>query len=570
MLLSFGGNEAMRSTPVSWASLFLLLSLPTVTVTAATPAKPAADSAFGERIDVRAVNVFAVVTDRSGQRVSGLTAADFRLQVDGRDLPIDYFAEVTEGQKAGADRAVTAAAAPATGPAPNVVGTSYLVFVDDSFSLALQRNVVLDHLRADLALLGPGDRMAIVAWNGRKLVPLSSWSADATALAAAFVKASGLPTLGIHARDERRTWSNDQALSASSVSDITTSKGPDPADSEVSDLTARGGALNASTGLVRRAVPGRCVDEFPISPIQCVELQEAIGAAAAALRGMPDPGGRKVALLLSGGWPYGAGPHLFKPLLDTADQLGYTLYPVDVPGIDSGAGVIDATLTSPAPSTGFVSGSWERESKDALEYLAASTGGKALLNSTRLDALKRTAADTRSYYWLGFSPVWRADDKGHKVQVSVKRTGLTVRSRSGFTDLAPRTESAMRAESALLLGGAAEDRRLRLEVGPPKNHFGTFEAEITLGVPVSALTLTPEGQGYLAMADLSFVVQDEAGGRSYSDIPLRLKLPTAPVSGSSARYRTKVKLRRTGQTLVALLRDRESGATLWDEREVGQ
>ncbi len=507
----------MRSTAVSRASLFVLLALPTLAATAATPAtapKPAADAAFGERIDVRAVNVFAVVTDRSGQRVSGLTAADFRLQVDGRDLPIDYFAEVKEGQKAGVDPALTAAGAATStaGPAPNVVGTSYLVFVDDSFSLAPQRNTVLDHLRADLALLGPGDRMAIVAWNGRKLVPLSSWSTDPTALAAAFVKASGLPTLGIHARDERRTWSNDQALSVSSVSDISTSKGPDPADSEVSDLTARGGALNGSTGLVRRAVPGRCVDEFPISPIQCVELQEAIGAAAAALRGMPDPGGRKVALLLSGGWPYGAGPHLFKPLLDTADQLGYTLYPVDVPGIDSGAGVVDAALTSPAASTGFVSGSWERESKDALEYLAASTGGKALLNSARLDALKRTAADTRSYYWLGFSPVWRADDKGHKVQVSVKRTGLTVRSRSGFTDLAPRTESAMRAESALLLGGAAEDRRLRLEVGPPKRGFGTFEVAVTLAVPVSALTLTPQGRGYLAEANLSFAVEDEAGG----------------------------------------------------------
>src|SRR6185369_13070920 len=126
---------------------------------------------------------------------------------------------------------------------------------------------------------------------------------------------------------------------------------------------------------------------------------------------------------------------------------------------DSGAGSSDVNLSAPAATTSFISGSWERESKDALEYLAASTGGKALLNSARLDALKRTVSDTRSYYWLGFSPIWRADDKGHKVKVSLKRAGLTVRSRSGFTDLAPRTESAMRAESALLLGGAAEDRR---------------------------------------------------------------------------------------------------------------
>jgi VWFA-related protein len=536
-------------------SLLLLLGFADFAGTASfadvghSPASPAAD--FTERIDVHAVDVAVVVTDRSGQRVSGLTAADFRLQVDGKDVPIDHFAEVKEGQKADGDAAVTASmvstAPQAPGPAASAVGTSYLVFIDDSFSLAFQRNVVLDHLRADLALLGPGDRMAIVAWNGHKLESLSPWSGDTAALAAAFVKAKGLPTLGIHVRVERRGWSEERSLGAS----------------------AAGDALIASTDLAE-TVPGRCASGFAIPPLQCSELQEAIGAAAAALRGMLDPGGRKVALLLSGGWPFGAGPHLFKPLLATADQLGYTLYPVDVPGIDSGAGVIDAARTSPAASTGFVSGSWERESKDALEYLAASTGGKAILNSARLDALKRTVADTRSYYALGFSPVWRADDKGHTVQVSVKRAGLTARSRSGFTDLAPRTLRAMRAESVLLLGGTPEDRRLRLEIGSPKNHFGTFEAEITLGVPVSALTLTPEGRGYLAMADLSFVVQDEAGGRSYSDIPLRLKLPTAPVSGSYARYRTTVKLRRTGQTLVALLRDRESGATLWDERQVGQ
>jgi hypothetical protein len=94
---------------------------------------------------------------------------------------------------------------------------------------------------------------------------------------------------------------------------------------------------------------------------------------------------------------------------------------------------------------------------------------------------------------------------------------------------------------------------------------------ITVAVPVSVLSLTPSGQGYLAEATLALAVQDEDGGRaSLSNIPLRLKLPPVLPPGSYARYRTRIKLRRASQTLVALLHDEESGATLWDEKEIGQ
>ena len=43
-------------------------------------------STFGETIDVRVVNVEAVVTDRGGTRVFGLTPDDFLLLVDGDPL----------------------------------------------------------------------------------------------------------------------------------------------------------------------------------------------------------------------------------------------------------------------------------------------------------------------------------------------------------------------------------------------------------------------------------------------------------------------------------------------------
>ncbi|MBP9144252.1 MAG: hypothetical protein KBI44_07195, partial [Thermoanaerobaculia bacterium] len=51
-----------------------------------------APPAFGERVEVEVVNVDVVVTDAAGKRVTNLTREDFRLEVDGKPMPIDYFA----------------------------------------------------------------------------------------------------------------------------------------------------------------------------------------------------------------------------------------------------------------------------------------------------------------------------------------------------------------------------------------------------------------------------------------------------------------------------------------------
>src|SRR3954454_7568785 len=68
---------------------------------ALAPGARAADDtppSFGESIDVRVVNVEAVVTDRQGHRVSGLKPEDFRLRVDGKEVPVEYFNEVRDGE----------------------------------------------------------------------------------------------------------------------------------------------------------------------------------------------------------------------------------------------------------------------------------------------------------------------------------------------------------------------------------------------------------------------------------------------------------------------------------------
>src|SRR5687768_12608759 len=65
----------------------------------AAETKPPEIPIIGETIDVRVVNVEVVATS-GGELVRGLTAADFRLLIDGKEVPIEFFTEVAEGTAA--------------------------------------------------------------------------------------------------------------------------------------------------------------------------------------------------------------------------------------------------------------------------------------------------------------------------------------------------------------------------------------------------------------------------------------------------------------------------------------
>src|ERR1700761_7429618 len=97
---------------------------------------------FAATVNVRVVNVEVTARDFRGNPIHGLKPADFRLKVDGKDVPIEYFTEVLQGEEA---------SEPASAPSatPVKVGTSYLIFIDDFFSIDTQRNRVLDRLEQD-------------------------------------------------------------------------------------------------------------------------------------------------------------------------------------------------------------------------------------------------------------------------------------------------------------------------------------------------------------------------------------------------------------------------------------
>lgn len=539
--------------------LCALLAAPLPALTQQAPAQQQEpQSLFGEQIEVRVVNVEAVVTDRQGNRVQDLKPSDFRLTVDGKPVSIEYFTEVRGGQAiapTGAEATAPVQGLPTLAPG-SPVGTSYLVYIDNVFSIGARRNEVLKSLKGDLARLGPEDRMAIVAYDGR-LEMLSSWSNSEKDLSRALNRAMQMRSYGATRLSELRAFETSRSL--------------------IGEVPLR----DRRTAFAERLE----VDELGFVQRVAGLVERAVSGAVSTLRGFAAPPGRKVMLVLSGGWPFNPadyvindpvrpvlsgreiprGEELFQPLVDTANRLGYTVYPVDVPGVEA---VAASALTAGPPRGGI--NIREQEVEASLRHVADQTGGRPLLNSTRGEALENVEGDTRAYYWIGFTPAWKGNDQRHDVRVEVLRPRLEVRSRDSFLDLSRKAEVSMMVESAMLFGNPPGAVSMPMQLGQPvPSGRKLMTVPITLAIPVESITLVPLEGRYAAELELRVAAVDEQGNSAdVPVIPLTVQAEKTPEPGGYVRYETKLTLRRMGHHLTVAIFDPLSGKITTAEADV--
>jgi hypothetical protein len=77
-----------------------------------------------DEIEVRVINLEVRFTDKKGHHVADLRPADFRLEIDGEPVPIDYFSEIRDRHASRCSRRVERALQAATStlrsfPAPS-------------------------------------------------------------------------------------------------------------------------------------------------------------------------------------------------------------------------------------------------------------------------------------------------------------------------------------------------------------------------------------------------------------------------------------------------------------------
>ena len=431
----------------------LLLLAGPLSLAAQAPAPAGANAEgmeIGESIDVRVVNVEAVVTDRHGQRIKGLKPADFRLLVDGKEVPIDYFTEIRGGTTGEVHSDVSASSVWGT------LGRNLLIFVDQSYTIQAQLDPVLRRLEEDLDRLAPGDQIALVAADREgHLKILTNWTSDAGRLRAAIAQVRQQPTGGAHLRIALESRENDRILRNMAETGAIRGK--------ISNLERNEVGQWWDVRLARQPRDLSTLEHYVAAEYSDVALwaDDALGTSAlAAMSAFSGAPGRKVMLLLSGGWPGGQEPRI----IEAANLLGYSLYPVDVSIFRASAVPLDASQVGLAredtnTNYGFITSGWERRVHYGLEALARETGGKALLNGLREAALERTLEDTETYYWLGFSPTWKADGKKHDIRLVVRNSGLRVRARRSYSDLSLRAQQALEAQSRQVIGAAGAVER---------------------------------------------------------------------------------------------------------------
>lgn len=504
--------------------------------------RPSLDAVFGESIDVRVVDVEAVVTDRHGNRVHGLGPGDLRLRVDGEVVPIEFFTEV-RGGVAAREESGPESSAPAPAVAGERVPTSYLVFVDDVFTLGRDRDRVLRSLAESIDRMRPGDRMAVVVHSQEGLELVTSWTESPRELERALGTIEARPAKGL--------------LRFAAYKSLP------------SELPA--GISRASLRFAGAGEPSRSLPEH--DQRDEAWLNRTVSAAAASLRAFADAPGRKVMLLYAGAWKlhnafsFGGRPigdpyrhvdpyrflRTYRPLAETANLLGYTVYPVDVPGEVSTFGA-DVELGSSGAGSPF---GFDRHLEGGLHYLAGTTGGRALVDGERMHALDRVAGDTADFYWLGFVPPRAGADGTHRIEVDAVRPGLRVRTRQSYRELTPWMENGMMVESALLFGDLPSDGGIEVSTGPPEAvEDRTMILPLRIRVPLDRVTALPADGGFDVRLETLVAAEDDRGRRSgVVSRPIVLHRGALPEAGDHAVYETRLALDRRPHELVVAVHD---------------
>ena len=263
-----------------------------------------------------------------------------------------------------------------------------------------------------------------------------------------------------------------------------------------------------------------------------------------------------------------------------ATRANVSFYGVDPRGLSglSDEGIeITAVPNDPTLGLGYASLSDElRRSQDSLRTISEETGGFAAVNRNDFrEAFGHIIQDNSGYYLLGYySSDTRRDGRFRRVQVRVKRPGLTVRARKGYT--APKGK----AQSTTTLANTKTSPALREALDSPIPISGlalsVFAAPFKGTAPNAsiAVTIEIEGRG-LSFAEQNGLFADDVeisviaidrdakikdGGRDV--VQLKLKPQTREtVSRAGIRISRRLELPPGNFQLRVGVRDGGTGAT---------
>jgi VWFA-related protein len=382
------------------------------------------------RAEVNYVEVDAVVTDAKGNLVAGLTQDDFSVFEDGKPQKISTFGLV--------NIPVTRPDQPLFSPSPIELevqtnehrdGRVYMIVLDSLHTDALNALRVKAAARQFVERrLGENDVAAVVHTSGRSDLG-QDFTNNRRLLLASIDKFVG----------EKLRSETLEKLDAYSRTGITVPSSPvgggqtvmDPEELErgdhakrmlrqlqrLADYMAGIHGRRKALVLISEGVPYDMANLFgtAVTSIVLDEAREAIGAAQRA----------NVSI-------YAIDPRGLSTGMGDA---------IEIAGFDSAVSTDSGTTHTDSRALGIGPEALMSESRiaqDSLRMLAEETGGIAAVNRNDFkNAFEQIVKENSTYYVLGYYPTnEKRDGKFHKIDVKVKRAGVTVKTRRGY--VAPR------------------------------------------------------------------------------------------------------------------------------------
>jgi VWFA-related protein len=512
------------------------------------------ESTFFETFSVNTVNVDVVVTDDSGEPVTGLTSSDFEIFEDGQPMEVTNFFVVEEGRRIRRQDSIAneedrPLAVRQTLPRLEEAERQPLylvVFVDNVNLRAARRNSAFRDIRTFLYdSIQPGDQVMLVSYE-RALEISQEFTGDSRRLARALLEMEDQSTNVTQLENERRELARriEEARSPGQVEALLRGHSLSVQNDLLTMLRAMSELVDSLAGLPGRKALLHVSDGMPMVPGQefYVAAQRIFPQHSFILSSLSFDATRR-----------------FQELASNANSNRVTFYTLDAGGVRVSS-AIDVERKG-GGREGFATtldSATVSNLHSSLLLLAEQTGGRAILNTNNfLPSLEDMAGDFRGYYSLGYTPSHSGDGRYYSIEVRVRQKGLSVRHREGYRDkpadlrMSESTMSALRWD----LENNPHGMTLQFRSGSGQTEPETEVVELAVRIPLASVVLVPRETIHVGRLRLYLALRDSQGRvAAVREIPVTIEIPGAEMEQALGQdYVYKIPLMmRSGRQRVAV------------------
>jgi VWFA-related protein len=395
------------------------------------------------------VRIDAVVVDGTGRPVTGLTAADFAIEENGKPREIATFEPIVVQSVVAPDDGP--APAPAASSTPRALepqeGRALLIYFDDIHVSAPNAEWVRHNLGPFLQReIRPGDAVTIVAPHGNFW-----WTArtpwEHAQLPAVVERLKGQGTQNPF-KDEKSDWLVMRQV-------------------EYGPKIQEGRAVGSPQGVYEGAFSLQAEAQYGMALLRIRRTLKGLERAIASLEGFR---GRKSVVIYSEGFIL--PPHdpfyfpEFQRTLDQCRRANVALFVADPGGLRTGGLTAEAPTGTGGGTVDLAGGLLDAE-RAGSAHIAFATGGRVFFQNDATEAVAHVLEESKAYYLIGFRPEEGRPGE-RKVSVRVRREGLQVRARNRYYwgDPLPRNTDDSAAVVALRAMSDRTDVPFRVAIAP--------------------------------------------------------------------------------------------------------